>query len=47
LVFAGRSVTALLLAFALSAVVARPALAQDWSDGAAFDQAQNDRRAMT
>jgi tripartite-type tricarboxylate transporter receptor subunit TctC len=34
LVFAGRSVTALLLAFALSAVVARPAFAQDYPDRA-------------
>jgi tripartite-type tricarboxylate transporter receptor subunit TctC len=34
LVFAGRSVTALLLTFALSAVVARPAFAQDYPDRA-------------
>ena len=33
-VFAGRSVTALLLAFAVSAVVARPAFAQDYPDRA-------------
>jgi tripartite-type tricarboxylate transporter receptor subunit TctC len=34
LVFAGRSVTALLFAFALSAVVARPVFAQDYPDRA-------------
>ena len=33
-VFAGRSMTALLFAFALSAVVSRPALAQDYPDRA-------------
>src|SRR3981189_1115780 len=34
LVFAGRSMTALLLAFALSVVVSRPAFAQDYPDRA-------------
>src|ERR1700692_4273855 len=34
MVFAGRSMTAVLLAFALSAAVARPAFAQDYPDRA-------------